>query len=103
MKVPFVDLGAMHADIMDEALAAMEKVARTGNFVLGNQVNEFEDAFAAYSNAKTAIGVDSGLSALKLALLAYDIGPGDEVIVPVNTFIATAGRRVICWRDTRFC
>lgn len=91
MSVPFVDLKTMHNDIMPEMLEAVTRIAQKGNFVLGDEVELFEEEFAKYSDAKYAVGVDSGLSALKLALLAYDIGPGDEVIVPVNTFIATAG------------
>jgi len=91
MKVPFVDLKAMHSDIMDEMLAAATQVANAGSFILGSDVAAFEEEFAAYSEAKYAVGVDSGLSALKLALIVHDIGAGDEVIVPVNTFIATAG------------
>lgn len=90
MSVPFVDLKTMHQDIMQEMLEAVTNVAGKGNFILGDEVEMFEEEFAAYSECKYAVGVDSGLSALKLALLAYDIGPGDEVIVPVNTFIATA-------------
>lgn len=90
MSVPFVDLQTMHEDILPEMLEAMTRIAKKGNFVLGDEVEMFEEEFAAYSDCKYAVGVDSGLSALKLSLLAYDIGPGDEVIVPVNTFIATA-------------
>lgn len=90
MAVPFVDLQTMHKDIMSEMLEEMVEVAHKGNFILGDKVDMFEEDFAKYSNAKYAIGVDSGLSALKLALLAHDIGEGDEVIIPVNTFIATA-------------
>jgi dTDP-4-amino-4,6-dideoxygalactose transaminase len=91
MKVPFVDLKAMHSEIMDEMLAAVNSVAQAGSFILGGEVAAFEEEFAAYCDTQYAIGVDSGLSALRLALEVYDIGPGAEVIVPVNTFIATAG------------
>jgi len=94
MKVPFLDLQAMHNEIMDGALAAMERVARKNNFVLGDEVDYFEQEFAAYSGTKYAVGVDSGLSALKLAMEAYDLGPGDEALVPANTFIATAAAAV---------
>jgi dTDP-4-amino-4,6-dideoxygalactose transaminase len=90
MKIPFVDLQMMHQPHHDAMMAAIEEVVRKGNFVLGNQVEEFEQAFAAYSETKYAVGVDNGLSALKLALTAYGIGAGDEVIVPANTFIASA-------------
>lgn len=90
MSVPFVDLQAMHKEIMPELLDAMTRIANKGNFILGDEVQLFEEDFAQYCGTKFAVGVDSGLSALKLALLAYDIGPGDEVIIPVNTFVATA-------------
>lgn len=90
MNVPFVDLKEMHAPLHNEMIQAIEQVVSKGNFILGDQVEAFEDAFATYSDTKYAIGVDSGLSALKLALRAYNIGEGDEVIVPANTFIATA-------------
>ena len=81
----------MHKDIMPEMLEAMTRVAQKGNFILGDEVELFEQEFAEYCETKYAIGVDSGLSALKLALIAYGIGEGDEVIVPANTFVATAG------------
>jgi len=90
MNVPFVDLKAQHASILDETMEALHRVVKDASFILGRDVAEFEEAYAAYCDAKYAIGVDNGLSALKLALLAFGIGEGDEVIVPVNTFIATA-------------
>lgn len=90
MNIPFVDLQAMHAPLHEEMMNAIEEVVSKGNFVLGHQVQAFEEDFAAYSETAFAVGVDSGLSALKLALLAYDIGEGDEVILPANTFIASA-------------
>ncbi|MCI0714053.1 MAG: DegT/DnrJ/EryC1/StrS family aminotransferase [Chloroflexi bacterium] len=90
MNIPFVDLQAMHAPLHDEMMTAIEEVVSKGNFVLGHQARAFEEDFAAYSETAFAVGVDSGLSALKLALLAYDIGEGDEVILPANTFIASA-------------
>lgn len=90
MSIPFLDLNAMHAEIMDDALAAFERLARTSSFVLGDDVRAFEEEFAAYCGTQYAVGVDSGLSALKLALLAHDLKPGDEVLIPANTFVATA-------------
>ncbi len=89
MKIPFVDLQAQYRSIKDEADAAVLAVMARGDFVLGGAVTEFEKAFADYCEADYAVGVDSGYSALELALLAYDIGPGDEVITAANTFIAT--------------
>jgi dTDP-4-amino-4,6-dideoxygalactose transaminase len=90
MKIPFVDLQAQYRAMKDEIEAAVSGVMSRGDFILGGAVTEFEAAFAGYCEAEYAIGVDSGYSALELALLAYDIGPGDEVITAANTFIATA-------------
>lgn len=88
--VPFVDLAAQYASISEEVGLAISRVLSKGDFILGKDVELFEEEFASYCGVSEGIGVDSGLSALKLALLAYDIGPGDEVITPANTFIATA-------------
>lgn len=94
MKIPFVDLPAMHREIVDDALHEIERIVRQANFVLGEDVDRFEAEFAEYCGTKYAVGVDSGLTALKLALLAYDLRPGDEVIIPANTFIASAAAAV---------
>jgi dTDP-4-amino-4,6-dideoxygalactose transaminase len=88
--VPFVDLRAQYASIGSEIQAAVDKVLINCNFILGNEVAEFEANFARFANTKHAIGVSSGLDALRIALAALDIGAGDEVIVPANTYIATA-------------
>lgn len=88
--VPFVDLAAQYSGIAEEVTQAIGHVLRKTDFILGNDVARFEEEFAAFSEARYAIGVDSGTSALELALRAYDIGPGDEVITVANTFIATA-------------
>jgi dTDP-4-amino-4,6-dideoxygalactose transaminase len=91
MKViPFVDLVAQHATIQTEINSALEQVLTKGNFILGSQVEEFEQAFASFIGTQHAIGVSSGLDALRLALMALNIGSGDEVILPANTYIATA-------------
>lgn len=90
MNVPFVDLVANHQSIADEVNAVVAGVMERGDFVLGQAVSDFEEAFAAYCGASYAVGVDSGYSALELILRAYDIGPGDEVITAANTFVATA-------------
>ena len=89
-RVPFVDLAAQHAGIRDELAAATERVLRDADFILGRDVECFEEEFARYCGCEYGVGVDSGTSALELALRAYGVGPGDEVIVPANTFIATA-------------
>ncbi len=89
MTVPFVDLHAQMADIRDEVDAAIAGVLNRGDYILGSEVEEFEREFASFCDVRHGIGVDSGTSGLELALLAYDIGPGDEVITVANTFIAT--------------
>jgi dTDP-4-amino-4,6-dideoxygalactose transaminase len=90
MRVPFVDLGAQYASIGKEVNAAMGEVLRRGDFILGREVDLFEQEFADYCEAPFAVGVDSGMSALALILRGFDIGPEDEVITSANTFIATA-------------
>ena len=75
---------------MEELLGAVERVARAGAFTLGEEVLQFEADFAAYCGTAYAIGVSSGTEALALVLRALEVGPGDEVIVPANSFIATA-------------
>jgi len=89
-QVPFVDLRAQYHTLEAEVSLAMSKVLQQTDFILGRDVAQFEEEFAAYCETRYAIGVDSGTSALELALRAYDIGPGDEVITVANTFIATA-------------
>ena len=87
--IPFVDLKAQYAGIKGEVNAAIQGVLDSCQFTLGSEVVKFEEEFAAFSGAKIGIGVNSGTSALHLALLAADIGPGDEVITVPNTFVAT--------------
>ena len=89
MNIPFVDLQSQYKSLKDELDPAVLAVMQRGDFVLGGAVTEFERAFAEYCGAKYAVGVDSGYSALELIVLAYGIGPGDEVITAANTFIAT--------------
>lgn len=89
-QIPFVDLQAQHHALKEEIAQAMQSVITDCNFILGRQVREFEEAFARFINVGHAIGVSDGLNALKLVLTALGIGPGDEVILPANTFIATA-------------
>lgn len=88
--IPFVDLGAQYASIKPEIDAAVAKVLESGQFVLGDEVAAFEAEFAAYCGGRYGIAVNSGTSALHLALLAAGIGPGDEVITVPFTFVATA-------------
>ncbi|MBK8020911.1 MAG: DegT/DnrJ/EryC1/StrS family aminotransferase [Chloroflexi bacterium] len=90
MQVPFLDLKAQHEPIQAEINSAIANVFARNAFILGDEVRQFEEKFADYCGVSQAVGLDSGLSALKLALEALGVGPGDEVIVPANTFIATA-------------
>src|ERR1044071_7568701 len=89
MTVPFLDLKPQYAAIETELRAAIEGVFERGSFVLGPEVADFEQEFAAYLGAKRAIGVASGTDALHLALRACGIGPGDEIITVANTAVAT--------------
>src|SRR5256714_10582730 len=89
-QVPFVDLGAQYRTIEGEIGEATSRVIQQTDFILGREVSLFEEEFAAFCEAKYAVGVDSGTSALELALRAFDIGPGDEVITAANSFIASA-------------
>ena len=87
--IPFVDLKAQYASIKPEVDAAILGILESCQFTLGSEVEKFEEEFAAYCSAKLGIGVNSGTSALHLALLAAGIGPGDEVITVPFTFVAT--------------
>jgi len=87
--IPFVDLKAQYATIKDEINVAIQGVLESCQFTLGNEVAAFEQEFAAYCHVKQAIGVNTGTSALHLALLAANVGPGDEVITVSFTFVAT--------------
>ncbi|MDX1520146.1 MAG: DegT/DnrJ/EryC1/StrS family aminotransferase [Anaerolineae bacterium] len=89
LNIPFVDLAAQHQTIKQEIEQAISRVLHNTDFILGQDVTLFEQEFALFCEANHAVGVDSGTSALELALRAYDIGPGDEVITAANTFIAT--------------
>src|SRR5215211_3436727 len=88
-QVPFVDLRAQYVSIADEINAASAAALHRTDYILGRDVDLFEEEFAAFCEAAYAVGVDNGTSALELALRAYGIGPGDEVITAANTFIAT--------------
>lgn len=94
--IPFVDLKAQYATIKDEIAVAIQRVLDSCAFTLGPDVAALEEEFAAYCQAKYAIGVNSGTSALHLALLAAGVGPGDEVITVPHTFVATASAVHYC-------
>jgi len=89
-KIPCLDLKGQHRQIKKEVFELFEKVYDNSAFSGGTFVEDFEKAFAAYTGAKFAVGLNNGTSALHLALLALGIGKDDEVIIPANTFIATA-------------
>lgn len=89
MKVPFLDLGAAYFELKPELDEAYLRCMASGWYILGQEVDAFEKEFAAYCQVDHCIGVGNGLDALHLILLGYGVGPGDEVIVPANTYIAT--------------
>ncbi len=96
MKVPFADLKRLHSDIMPEINSAIQNVIDNSAFVLGKAVSDFEKEFAKAHEVKHCIGVSSGTDANHLALWSNGIKAGDEVIIPANTFIATAWGAVLC-------
>jgi dTDP-4-amino-4,6-dideoxygalactose transaminase len=89
IKIPFLDLGAAYRELKTEIDVAVLRVMNSGLFILGPEVDAFEEEWAKYCDAKYAVGLANGLDALIMALQALDVGPGDEVIVPSNTYIAT--------------
>lgn len=91
MTVPLLDLNRQNAALHAELTSAFERVLRSGHFILGSEVEAFERECATFLGAKHAISISSGTDAILVALMALDIGPGDEVICPSFTFFATAG------------
>ena len=91
MSVPLLDVKIQNAPLREELEAAFRRVLDSGRFILGPEVEELESQIAVMTGAKHAIGVSSGTDAILLALMALDIGPGDEVLCPTFTFFATAG------------
>ena len=87
--IPFLDMRAPHVELRQDIDAAIARVIDSGWYILGSELEAFETEYAAYCEAKHCIGLANGLDALHLALRAMDVGPGDEVIVPSNTYIAT--------------
>jgi dTDP-4-amino-4,6-dideoxygalactose transaminase len=87
--VPFLDVRAAYAELSEQIDAAVRRVAASGRYILGEEVEAFEGSFAEYVGTRHCIGVGSGLAALQFALLAMGVGKGDEVIVPSNTFVGT--------------
>jgi len=95
LEVPLFDTQRQHAELRDELLAALTRVCDSGRFILGPDCADLEKSLAAYCRVPHALGCASGSDALLLALMACDVGPGDEVIMPSYTFFATAGA---AWR-----
>ena len=89
MKIPFLDLGAAYRELRTEIDTAIQRVLDSGWYILGPEVDAFESEWAEYCGSAYAVGLANGLDALILALRALKVGPGDEVIVPSNTYIAT--------------
>jgi len=90
MSVPFVDLARQHAEVAEEVVAGWDAVFAAGDYVGGAAVTEFEQAYADHLGVAHCVGVGNGTDALEMSLRAVGVGPGDEVILPANTFIATA-------------
>ncbi|MCP4649396.1 MAG: DegT/DnrJ/EryC1/StrS family aminotransferase [PVC group bacterium] len=90
MKIPFIDVNNQNHLLKKELLNSLKGVLESGDFILGKQVRLFESEFAKYCDCRYAVGLNSGTDALFLALLSLGVGPGDEVICPVYTYIATA-------------
>ena len=101
-RVPFLDLKAQHHEIYNEVDDRLTDIVANTAFIMGKYVDEFEERFAEVQGAKYCIGVSSGTDALHLALMALGIGPGDRVVVPVNTFIATAEAVSLCGAEPVF-
>jgi dTDP-4-amino-4,6-dideoxygalactose transaminase len=100
--IPFLDLQAQHRALKPELEKAIGGVLDSAQFVLGSEVAEFEREFAAYCGVREAVAVNSGTSALHLALLALGVGPGDEVITTPFTFVATVAAIVYTGATPRF-
>lgn len=103
MNVPAFSLTEQFEEIGPEVMAAVEKVLRSGHYILGPEVEAFEHEMADYVGVKHAIGVANGSDALNLSVMALDIGPGDEVLVPTFTFFATAGAVARAGATPVFC
>lgn len=96
MHVPFLDLREQYKAIRHEIDPSIAQILENATFILGKPVSDFEQAFAAAHQVRHCVGVSSGTDANHLALWALSIGPGDEVIIPANTFIATAWSATLC-------
>ena len=89
MKVPYLDVRASNLELRTQLLAAFARVNDSGDYILGDEVRLFEQEFAGYCGTRNTVGIGSGLDSLTIALRSCGVQPGDEVIVPAHTFIAT--------------
>ena len=101
--VPMLDLSPQLNELWDEFNAAVQRVLRSNQFVLGEEVRAFEEEVARYLGVKHAVGLNSGTDALLIGLRALGVGPGDEVVTPSFSFFATAEAISFRRRDARFC
>ena len=101
-QIPFLDLAAMTREVRDDVEQGWQRVLASNRFIGGDEVARFEAAWASYCQVPYALGVANGTDALQLTLTALGIGPGDEVIVPANTFVATAEAVVLAGAIPRF-
>jgi dTDP-4-amino-4,6-dideoxygalactose transaminase len=90
LEIPFVDLKTQYSSIREQILDVVSQVLDSGHFIGGEYVENFEEQFSLFTGAKYTVGLSSGTAAIELALKASDVGPGDGVIVPANSFFATA-------------
>ena len=90
MKVPFNDLTRIHEPIKKKVITKFSKIVDQNSFVLNKEISEFENLFSEFTNSNFSVGCSSGTDALELILRALEIGQGDEVLLPTNSFIATA-------------
>ena len=88
--IPLVDLRAAHAEVADEVAEGFARVIERTAFIGGDEVAAFEREYAGFCGVAHCVGVANGTDAVELALRAVGVGPGDEVVIPVNTFVATA-------------
>jgi len=89
-KIPFISFKEINFEIKEDILKSFSTFFDSGNYILGTNTINFERAYSNFSNTKYCVGLSNGMDALRLSLLALDIGKGDEVIVQANTFIASA-------------
>jgi len=108
MKIPFLDINRAHFKINEQLMGSFNKTLSVGQFILGPNVTEFEKNYSLFNNVRFTVGTGNGLDALIIALKSLGVGPGDEVIIPSNTYIATAlavsavgARIVFCEPDTK--